>query len=324
MSTLVSDFAFSLRQFRKHPGFAVGAIATLAVALAANTAVFSLVSGVLLHRTAGYLEAMNIPLLAGRRFADSDVEDSAGVVLINKAMADQFFVGEDPLGRRLRPHVGLAVGGRWATIVGVVGNVRHSTLRSEPLPEIYIPHPQQPVSSLSMVVRSTVPPDRLMSAARAVVSKLDPNLPVLNLQTLDEVYAASLASARFRSLLVSVFAAAAAVLAAIGLYGVMSYSVGSRAREFGIRMALGAGRSSILSSVLTRGLAWSLIGIGLGLGLAFALTRYLESLLFGVAALDLPTFAALSLLLLVVAAAASYLPARRATRVDPLEALRYE
>jgi predicted permease len=288
--------------------------------------------------TPGYLHALDIPLLRGRFVSDTDVKSSAKVVVIDETMAKGLFPHQDPIGQSIRIAVpdgfGPGLDGP-IEIVGVVGHVKHFGLESDTSAKIqyqlYLPLVQLPdqllplvAGGMTMMVRTTVDPLSLVSAVRRRIAEKDSEQPVFDVQTMDRRVSDSVAGRRFSMLLLGVFAALALVLASVGIYGVISYTATQRTHEIGIRMALGAERADVLRMVVGHGLRLSLIGIGAGLVAALALTRLMSSMLFGVRPTDFVTFAAVSLLLAGVAAMASYVPARRATRVDPIIALRYE
>lgn len=266
-----------------------------------------------------YYRAMHIRLLKGRVFNDRDNSTSAPrATIINEALASKVFPNKDPLGQRVR-----FLRESWE-VVGVVGDVRHRGLdRKDATERIYVP---QAFSSLpcSLVVRTKVPPLTLGETIRNEILKLDPDQPISNVRTLEQVVANSVSQRRLMFVLLGLFAGAAMLLAAIGLYGVLAYSVSQRTREIGIRMALGAQRGDALLQVMKQGLKLTILGVSVGLVGAFALTRVLAHLLFGVTPRDPITFAAVALLLVAVALLACYIPARRATKVDPMVALRYE
>ncbi len=270
-----------------------------------------------------YFQTLGIPLLKGRTLTEADVANSTGAVVINEALAKRFWPGEDPLGKHLRtgPSSDQAP---WQTVVGVVGNIRHLTLELEPRPELYYHTNSNPPTGPVFVIRTKGDPHNVIAAARAQVRQLDRNLPVANVSTMEQLVAQSLVQRRFAMLLFGIFAGLALVLAGVGIYGVVSYSVAQRTQEIGVRMALGAARSDVLRLVLGQGMKLALLGVTIGLGLAVALTRLMQNLLFGVRATDPLTFGLIALLLASVALLACYIPARRATKVDPLVALRYE
>ena len=273
-----------------------------------------------------YFKTMGIPLREGRVFDANDRYDSAPVVIVNQRFADKFFPGQNVIGKRIKPGVVADdTGEKMREIVGVVGNVKHLSLKLEDSPEMYVPQAQIPFNIMSLVVRTTVSdPAALTTAVRKELSAMDGSVPLRSVHVFDDYISRSLARPRFNALLLSIFAGTALLLTAIGIYGVMAYSVAQRTSEIGIRIALGAGKGSIFRLVV--GQAMTLVGISLVVGLAgaFAATRLLSSLLFGVGASDPFTFIAIVLLVSVVAFIAAWLPARRATRVDPIIALRAE
>ena len=272
-----------------------------------------------------YFHVMQIPLRAGRDFNGSDFQEHSPLVAIaNDALVRQFFPNEDPIGKRVRwardPN------DRWRTIVGVVGDVKHFGLDLPAEPELYTPYTQiDPWKRwMTFVARTQTTPAAMAQVVKQRVWKVDSQLPVTRVLAMDEVSAASFASRSFNMLLLSIVAGLALVLAAVGIYGVMSYAVTQRTQEIGIRMALGAGVPDVLRLVMRSGMWMTLIGVVSGLAGAVALTRLMQSLLFGVTPTDKITFAAVSGILILVALVACYLPARRATKVDPMIALRYE
>jgi len=272
-----------------------------------------------------YFQAMGIKLLRGRDFDERlDRVDTPAVVVINETMARHLWPGEDPLGKRVTPGSPDSPDD-WCQVVGVVKDVRQFELSADPKPQMYLLYAQADFfAPRHLVVNTSVEPLGLASAVRKTVWEVDRDQPVSNVSTMEEVLSESIARQRFSTLLLGVFAGVALVLAAVGLYGVMSYTVAQRTREIGLRMALGAQRGDVLRMVVGQGLKLVLVGVAVGLAAAFALTRVMSSLLFGVSATDPATLTAISLLLVAVAALASYIPARRATKVDPLIALRYE
>ncbi|MEK6299557.1 MAG: ABC transporter permease [Acidobacteriota bacterium] len=271
----------------------------------------------------GYFNTMGIALMKGRELSERDGGDSPRVLLINEAMAARYFPDEDPIGKRVAfDQVNNAP--NWREIVGVVGDVKHSAMDSDPKPEMYFPFTQYPSFFMTLVVRTSGDPLNLVAAARSEVLAVEKNQPISNVHTMEELLSNSIAQRRFNMLLLSVFAGVALLLAAVGIYGVMSYSVAQRTHELGVRMALGARTSHVLALVVKQGMTLALIGVGIGLAASFALTRVMASLLYGVSATDPLTFSVIALVLASVAFLACYLPARRATKVDPMVALRYE
>jgi predicted permease len=273
--------------------------------------------------SSGYFATMGIPLLRGRMFGESDGHDAPPAAVISQSLAQKYFPGADPIGKQIQ--FGNMDGDtRLLEIVGVVGNVREYGLDRATAPTLYANAFQRPQSnSLMMVVRAQGDPATLIPAMRQMVQSLDPEMPMA-FRTLTEVYSSSLDARRFSLVIFGVFASVALILAMLGLYGIISYSVAQRTKEIGIRMALGAQGRDVLRLILRQGMTLTLCGVILGLFASFALTRLMASLLFGVTARDPLTFAGVTLLLSVVALVACLIPARRATKVDPLIALRYE
>jgi putative ABC transport system permease protein len=283
--------------------------------------------------TPGYFAALRVPLIEGRLLDDRDGPDAPNVVVVNQAFVRRFFSKEDPIGKRFSG--GMRPGARpgkppadngpqmW-TIVGVVGDTKQRGLASETMPQATASALQWPRFQMTVVLRTPLDPMSLISAVRKDVADLDKNLPLYGVQTMDDVLAEEVATQRFNAGALGGFAALAVLLAAVGIYGVMAYAVSQRTREIGVRMALGAERGRVLRMVLSEGLRLALMGVVLGVAAAFALTRLMSSLLFGVKASDPATFTVVTVALIGVALAACWIPARRATRVDPVIALRYE
>jgi len=270
---------------------------------------------------------LGVPLLQGRFFTHADDDKSPAVVVINATMARTFFHDENPLGKRLQLGALPDKDVPTMEIVGVVGDV-HFGLGTDPQAEMYLPYRQAdlilPVFQLSVVMRTAGDPSLETAALRSALAEIDPNQPLVKVRTMEENMATTVAQPRFRTWLIGILAMLALLLAAVGVYGVMSYTVTQRTSEIGVRVALVAQPHDVFRIVVGEGLRLALFGVGLGLVAALALTRLLQSFLFGVSAYDPLTFIAVSLLLTLVAVAASYFPARRATRVDPMIALRYE
>jgi putative ABC transport system permease protein len=273
--------------------------------------------------TPDYFRAMRIPLLKGRFFNEQDRASTTYSAIIDESFARRFFPGEDPLGKRIdedgsRNRRGFAV------IVGVVGGVKHTDVKAEARPAMYVPAEQSPWETMTLVVRSSGDPTALAAALREEVSAVDKDQPLSEIATMEQIFAKAVAPQRFNLLLVSLFAALALALSTVGVYGVIAYSVTQRAQEMGVRLALGANSRDILRLVIGQAMRVSLLGVALGLVAAVALTRVMTSLLFEVSATDPVVFVGLAVLLIIVTLVASFIPARRATKVDPLVALRYE
>jgi predicted permease len=271
-----------------------------------------------------YFQAMQIPLLHGRFFDDHDVPENPAVAIIDDYMAEQLWPGQDAVGKRF--HIGGIDDTKapWITVVGVVGRVKQYTLDSDSRIAFYLPHTQYPTRAMNVVVRGNGDPAELASAVRRQIQTIDSDLPLYNVVTMQHRVDLSLARRRFAMLLLGCFAAISLVLAAIGIYGVLAYLVSQGTREIGIRMALGATRKAIINLVVSRGLILAIAGVAIGVTGALCLTRLMQSLLFGVAPTDVATFCAIPLLLLIISVAATSVPARRASQVDPAECLRYD
>ena len=273
----------------------------------------------------GYFETMTIPLLSGRNLNDQDIATSRNAsAVISETMARRFWPNEDPIGKRFA--AGRVTSDEdWINVVGVVKDVRQFELTADPRPQMYLSYRQAGFfAPRDLVVKTDVEPTSMAAIVRKAVWEIDKDQPVSDIRTMEEILADSIARQRFSMLLLAIFAGVALILAAVGIYGVMSYSVAQRTHEIGIRMALGAQTGAVLKLAVGYGMKLVLIGILVGLIAAFALTRLMSTLLFGVTATDPTTFTLISLLLVGVAALASYIPARRATKVDPMIALRYE
>lgn len=264
-----------------------------------------------------YFRALRIPFLRGRNFTPQEVREGAKLLVISESLAQQTFPNEEPLGKRLV----MAAGNQPFEIVGIVGDVRHGSLAAPALPAMYMPALE---SGENVVIRARGDSAALAAAVRREVVAIDPNQPIARVRTMDEWLARAVAGPRYRTGLFGLFAGLALALSAVGIYGVMSYSVSQRTREIGVRMALGARRLSVLGLVLRQGMVLVLIGVAIGLAGAFALTRVIGSLLFNVGTRDPATFTGVAVVLAAVAFLACYVPARRATKVDPMVALRYE
>ena len=268
-----------------------------------------------------YFGAMGIPLLRGRAFTAADRRESVPVVIVNDAFARAAWPGEDPIGKRFLAGNATRVGGP-VTVVGVVGGVRHVSLDASPGPELYRPNAQTPMSAVTLVLRTTGDPLASAALARQTIHSADPDVPISDVRSLEQVISASVARPRLIMTLLLVFAGVGVMLGAIGVYGVIAFAVGERRREIGVRIALGADPAAVALSVVLHGVRYAAVGVAVGLVAALAGTRLMRSLVFGVSTTDPATFAALSALLVVVAALASYLPARQAARTDPMFALR--
>jgi putative ABC transport system permease protein len=268
-----------------------------------------------------YFATMGIGQLAGRLLTDRDDEHAQSVALINSQMAKTYWPGQNPIGRRFKS---AAAGSPWTEIVGIVGDVRHTSLDQPPAPEVYLPFAQCPTSQLNLAIKSAQDPLALAAAIRTVVSSLDPDQAVYNIHSMQEWISQSVGQPRIRTWLIGAFALIAMALTAVGVYGVMSYSVAQRTREIGVRMALGAQYHSMITAVLKNGLRVALLGLAIGLGGAVALTRILKSLLFQVSPTDPLIFIGVAIVLILVALLACWSPAHRAATVNPVEALRHE
>jgi putative ABC transport system permease protein len=274
------------------------------------------------------LQLLGVPLLQGRMLAQSDNSEHAPyVVVINQSMARQYFPGESPLGKHVQLGALPENEVPWMEVVGVVGDMKQS-LDSDAKSEMFVPYRQAnamlPFFQMSIVLRTARDPRQEISALRSAIQQLNPNQPLVRVRTMDEAISGSVSDSRFRTLLLGIFAGSALLLSVIGLYGLMAYSVTQRVQEIGIRMTLGAQPSDVLRMVVGQGVRLALIGIAIGVGGALAFSRVLSKFLYGVTSTDPLTYTALALVLALVTAIACYIPARRATKVDPMVALRYE
>jgi putative ABC transport system permease protein len=268
-----------------------------------------------------YFHVMRMRLLKGRAFSEGDAHDAQGVVIVNESFARMVFKAREPLGQRISFGPPPAA---WSEVVGVVEDARDGALEQDPIPEIFVPYLQQPAFSMTFALRTSTSPPALVKPVREAVLGVDKNQPLSAATTLDEVIAGSVAPRRFQMTLLGLFALLALVLAAVGIYGVVTYSSSQRVHEFGIRLALGAEGRDLLQIVIRQGAKIALVGVCVGVGGALALTRFLSGLLYGVKPTDPLTLLGVTLFLTAVALLASYIPARRATKVDPMVALRYE
>ncbi|HKE59022.1 MAG TPA: ABC transporter permease [Pyrinomonadaceae bacterium] len=324
----------ALEQIRALPGVvSVGATTTVPLMGGGSTQPFSIEgrpTGTIAEQpmaqtryiSPDYFRAIGIPLRQGRFFSDQDRDNSVPVIIISEAMARRFWPGENPIGKRLTPSFHVEQGAR--EVVGVVGNVKARGLDSDSSTMMYLPYNQSPRPFMSFVVRTASNPESLIQPASKAIYSIDKEQALTDVQTMEQVLTASLYGRRFNMMLLLTFAGVALLLAAVGVYGVMNYTVTLRRRELGIRMALGAAKMDVLRLVLGQGLTLTVIGVGAGLIAAYALTRLMATLLYGVTATDYLTFGSVSAMLIAVGLASSYLPARRATKVNPTIALRTE
>jgi putative ABC transport system permease protein len=274
----------------------------------------------------GYFRTMGISIKKGRDFSDFDQHKSSPVVIVTEQFAKEFFPGEDVIGKRIQPGLSTFENEKapMREIIGVVGDIKSRSLSTPTKPAYYVPESQVPFNQLTMVVRTTGDPRAVITAVNKVVSELDKNIPVFDVKTMDEYLSSSVAAPRFNTTLLSIFASVALVLTIVGLYGVMSYSVAQRTNEIGIRLALGAQTRDVIALIVKQGLTLVIIGLAIGLPIAFGLMRLISGLVFGVTTKDPLTFIGAAIVLSMVGLLACYIPAVRATRVDPMEALRCE
>jgi putative ABC transport system permease protein len=273
--------------------------------------------------TPNYFQTMGMTLVKGRTFTAQDSGETTKVAVINETMVRRYWPDDDPLGKRFK-FGDAGSNAPWITIVGVIRDVRRQGLDRPIRIESYLPHQQLTARSMEIVVRTIGDPLTLAGAVREAVWSLDRDLPIGAIQTMEHILARTTSQRQLNMLLLGLFASVALILSAVGIYGVMAYSVTQRTHEIGIRMALGAARRDVLKLVVGQAAGLTFVGVAIGLVAAFALTRFMSSLLFGVSATDPVTFALISMLLIAVALLASYVPARRAMKVDPMIALRYE
>jgi predicted permease len=271
-----------------------------------------------------YFRTMSIQLVSGRGFTRQDINDRAQVAIISETMARTYWPGEEAIGKRIK--IGrYSSTNPWITIIGVAANVRQFELETETRPQLYLPYSQLGFfEPRHLVVKTAGDPLGFVASVREAVWSVDRDQPVSNVSTMETIVSESLAGRRLTMLLLGIFAGLALLLAAVGIYGLISYAVTQRTHEIGIRMALGANSRNVLGMVVGDSIRMIAIGVGVGLAAAFFLTRFMRSLLFGVSETDPVTFAVIPALLAAVALAATYIPARRATRVDPMVALRHE
>jgi putative ABC transport system permease protein len=277
----------------------------------------------LLPINSDFFSAMGVKLISGRAFTDADRDGAPKAAIINQHLADRVMPDENPIGKRIRP------GGKdskeeWHTVVGVVGDVDYTGVDDDPGYQVYFSYLQHPTSGTFFMIRTAGDPANMIGAARREIASIDSERPIARIKTGQELISDAIAEPRFNTFLLSIFASVALILAITGIYGVISYSVSQRTHEIGIRMALGAKRGDIIRQVLWSAARLVLIGVGLGLGAAFALTRTMQTLLFDVAVTDKTTYIVAAVILTLVAVLACLIPARRASRVDPMIALRYE
>jgi len=270
--------------------------------------------------TPDYLRAMDIPLLHGRFFSEADNAGAPLVVILDEQVAKRAWPAENPIGKRVRS----GPSSPWAEVVGVVGHIRHENLETDERLQIYWSYQQRARDRMSLVVRTSADPHALVPLVLNTIRSIDPDQPAFAIKTMSEVIDQSLSLRWFNALVVSLFAMSSLLLAMIGIYGVIAWNVRQQTREIGVRVALGANRNSLLMMVIGKGLKMTAAGIGLGLLASFVLSRFLRSLLFGIGQTDPLTFVVVPLLLLLASVLACVIPARRAIKVDPIIALRYE
>src|SRR6185437_2019985 len=275
--------------------------------------------------TPDYFRTLGIPLIAGREFTDADKSGAPDAYIVNQAFAEKFFGHANPIGKRIWTNLDKNKKPKWGQVVGEIGNTRDLTTKEAPEPEFFGAYNQtERTAAISLVVRTKAEPFGVVSAIQDRIWSLDKAQPVEDIKSMDQMVARANAAPRFQTFLLGIFGALGLLLAVVGIYGVISYSVSQRTHEIGIRMALGAEPRQVLRLVLMQGLKLALMGVAIGVAASLALTRLMASLLFGVSATDPVTFGGVAIVLTIVALAACYVPARRAMRVDPMVALRYE
>ena len=275
--------------------------------------------------TPGYFATMGIPLRKGRDFASRDKFETAGVVIVNESLVRQYFPNEDPIGKRITPQISLDVREPIEReIIGVVGDVKARNLTTESKPELYLPHAQASSGTMTIVARTSMEPQAVLPSLRQTVGSLNKDVPLYETRTMEQYLATVVAQPRLNMTLLVIFAGVAIVLTAVGIYGVMAYSVAQRTQEIGIRLALGAQRFDVLRMIVGQGARLVLLAMVLGIAAAFALGKSIASLLYGIGATDVPTLLSVAFLLAFIALLACWLPARRASGIDPMTALRAE
>ena len=267
----------------------------------------------------GYFDALGIPILAGRDVSVDDRDGEMPVVLVSASFAERNFPDRSPVGGRIK--FGRDADDLPVEIVGVVGDVQHYDLGETSMPQLYVPFAQRPTGDINWVVKASVPPLGLVPGIREAIEAVDPDQPLVGVVAAESMISEAMATPRFRTLLMTGFGLTALLLAVVGLYGVLAYSVSQRSKEIGVRMALGASRSSVLRLIFQEGMPVLAVGLGVGMAGAYGLSRLLESMLFGVSARDVGVFTVVPLVLGAVALLAMLIPARRATRVDPVRTL---